>query len=234
MTTATLQRTTNVVVWNASGSGALIEAAYPLSIGTVGVLEVEVDGQVRCEWFRVCRIHRAVSGASSVVAVEFLPLAVNGRPALRDALGDALGDTLGVHAWGMDAIPGGSSGDNGNTVEGGKAGPGNRRPDREAFRGKVVKFPARDGRREVGSGVAQTSRQPRDVHADREEGDKQMTTFFSRLVRDDEGQDLIEYVLIGSFVSIAALTAATALGTNLNTWYSKVSSFVLSAGNKVP
>lgn len=61
-----------------------------------------------------------------------------------------------------------------------------------------------------------------------------MTTFFSRLVRDDEGQDLIEYVLIGSFVSIAALTAATALGTNLNTWYSKVASFVTSAGNKVP
>jgi pilus assembly protein Flp/PilA len=61
-----------------------------------------------------------------------------------------------------------------------------------------------------------------------------MTTFLSRLVRDDEGQDLIEYVLIGSFVSIAALTAATALGTNLNTWYSSVASFVASAAAAVP
>jgi len=227
MPTATLQRTTNVVVWNASGSGALIEAAFPLSIGTVGVLEVEVDGKTRCEWFRVCRIHRTVAGASSVVAVEFLPLAVNGRPALREALGD----TLNGPAWGMDAIPGGSSGDTGNTVEGGGSTTGAQGPDRGAFRGKVVKFPARH---EVGSGVAQSYRQTRDVHAEREEGDKQMTTFLSRLVRDDEGQDLIEYVLIGSFVSIAALTAATALGANLNLWYSKLSSFVSSATAKIP
>jgi pilus assembly protein Flp/PilA len=230
MTTATLQRTTNVVVRNASGSGALIESAFPLSLGTVGVLEVEVDGETRSEWFRVCRVHRTVAGASSVVAVEFLPLAVNRRPALRETLGDG----PGLPMWGMDAIPGGSSGDPGNSGGKGQAAVSVQNVDRAVFRGKIVKFPSRAGQSEVGSAVAQPLRQARDEHAEREEGDKQMTTFLSRLVRDDEGQDLIEYVLIGSFVSIAALTAATALGTNLNNWYSKVSSFVLSAGNKVP
>lgn len=61
-----------------------------------------------------------------------------------------------------------------------------------------------------------------------------MKALVLRLVRNDEGQDLIEYVLIGSFVSIAVLVAATALGTNLNTWYSRVASWVSSAAAAVP
>jgi pilus assembly protein Flp/PilA len=61
-----------------------------------------------------------------------------------------------------------------------------------------------------------------------------MKTLITRLVRDDQGQDLIEYVLIGSFVSIGALAGATALGGELNTWYSKVGSWVTVSANKVP
>jgi pilus assembly protein Flp/PilA len=61
-----------------------------------------------------------------------------------------------------------------------------------------------------------------------------MTKLIAHLVWDDQGQDLIEYVLIGSFVSIAVLTAATALGTNLNAWYDKVATWVTTASAKVP
>ena len=53
-----------------------------------------------------------------------------------------------------------------------------------------------------------------------------MKTFVAHLVWDDQGQDLIEYVLIGSFVSIGALAGATALGLNLNGWYTAVSGWV--------
>jgi Flp pilus assembly pilin Flp len=53
-----------------------------------------------------------------------------------------------------------------------------------------------------------------------------MTTFLSRLVREDEGQDLIEYMLIGSVVSIGALLGAQALGGELNTWYDNVATWV--------
>ena len=38
--------------------------------------------------------------------------------------------------------------------------------------------------------------------------------------------DLIEYVLIGSFVSIGALLGATALGTQLDGWYTRVADWV--------
>ena len=59
-----------------------------------------------------------------------------------------------------------------------------------------------------------------------------MKTFLSRLIRDEEGQDLIEYVLIGSFVSIGALAGATALGVELDGWYNAVGDWVnTQAGN---
>jgi len=41
----------------------------------------------------------------------------------------------------------------------------------------------------------------------------------ARLIRDEQGQDLIEYLLLASFVSVGALAGATALGVNLNGWY---------------
>ena len=52
---------------------------------------------------------------------------------------------------------------------------------------------------------------------------------FARFIRDDQGQDLIEYLLLGSFVSIGALLGATLLGTELNGWYSDMGSWVNSA-----
>lgn len=48
-----------------------------------------------------------------------------------------------------------------------------------------------------------------------------MKNLSARFIRDDRGQDLIEYVLIASVVSIGALLGATALGTALNGWYNK-------------
>jgi pilus assembly protein Flp/PilA len=55
-----------------------------------------------------------------------------------------------------------------------------------------------------------------------------------RFVRNDEGQDLIEYVLIGTLVSIAVVVGAGALGTELNGWYDKMSKWVTAQAGKVP
>ena len=43
-----------------------------------------------------------------------------------------------------------------------------------------------------------------------------------RFVREDAGQDLIEYALLGAFVSLAAAVGAQALGTSLNNWYTNI------------
>jgi Flp pilus assembly pilin Flp len=61
-----------------------------------------------------------------------------------------------------------------------------------------------------------------------------MKVTITRFARDDRGQDLIEYALLGSFVAFAAYAGASAVGTNLNTWYGKVAGWVSSAKNGVP
>jgi pilus assembly protein Flp/PilA len=53
-----------------------------------------------------------------------------------------------------------------------------------------------------------------------------MKALVLRLVRNDEGQDLIEYVLIGTLVSIAVVIGAGLLGTNLNNWYTAIAGWV--------
>jgi Flp pilus assembly pilin Flp len=61
-----------------------------------------------------------------------------------------------------------------------------------------------------------------------------MKTLMIRLVREEHGQDLIEYALIATFVSLVAAAGATALGTSLNGWYNAVSGSVDNMKNKVP
>ena len=63
-------------------------------------------------------------------------------------------------------------------------------------------------------------------------GDQDMNglkQFATMLVQDEAGQDLIEYALLATFVSLVAILGATALGTALNNWYSTVSGNVNGA-----
>jgi len=56
---------------------------------------------------------------------------------------------------------------------------------------------------------------------------------FARFIRDDQGQDLIEYLLLGSFIAIVALVGATNLGTELNNWYQQMASWVGGASAQI-
>jgi Flp pilus assembly pilin Flp len=53
-----------------------------------------------------------------------------------------------------------------------------------------------------------------------------MKGLMGRFVREDEGQDLIEYALLGAFVSIAAVVGANFLGTKLKGWYTGIGATV--------
>ena len=61
-----------------------------------------------------------------------------------------------------------------------------------------------------------------------------MKNLIARFVREDDGQDLIEYALLGSFVALAAYAGANYLGTNLNTWYTGIGSVVSGASGNLP
>ena len=61
-----------------------------------------------------------------------------------------------------------------------------------------------------------------------------MKNLFVRFVREEEGQDLIEYALVATFVSLVASAGATLLGASLDGWYSAVSGSVDGMAAQVP
>ena len=61
-----------------------------------------------------------------------------------------------------------------------------------------------------------------------------MKQLMKRFVREDEGQDLIEYVLLASFVAAGVIAGATVLGSNLNGWYNSVGTWAKNQSNKFP
>ena len=58
-----------------------------------------------------------------------------------------------------------------------------------------------------------------------------MNNLLRRLVREDDGQDLIEYALLAAFISLAAVAAITQLGTAINNIYTKISNTLEGAGS---
>jgi Flp pilus assembly pilin Flp len=60
-----------------------------------------------------------------------------------------------------------------------------------------------------------------------------MKNLITRFLLDEQGQDIIEYALLGSFVSIAAYAGATQLATGYNAWFGDVATWVENAGNNL-
>jgi pilus assembly protein Flp/PilA len=53
-----------------------------------------------------------------------------------------------------------------------------------------------------------------------------MKNLFSKFVREENGQDLIEYALLAGFISLVAVLAITSVGTGVNAVYGKIDSQV--------
>lgn len=58
-----------------------------------------------------------------------------------------------------------------------------------------------------------------------------MKNLITRFLVDEQGQDIIEYALLGSFVSFGAYLGADLLGTAYNTWFTEMSNAVGRADN---
>jgi pilus assembly protein Flp/PilA len=54
------------------------------------------------------------------------------------------------------------------------------------------------------------------------EGDIIVKNLIARFVREDEGQDVIEYALLAAFISIIAATIFSTIGGNLTTIFNAV------------
>jgi pilus assembly protein Flp/PilA len=49
-----------------------------------------------------------------------------------------------------------------------------------------------------------------------------MSQWLVRFVREEEGQDIVEYAFLLGFIAMVAVAAITILGTNLNTFFNGV------------
>jgi Flp pilus assembly pilin Flp len=61
-----------------------------------------------------------------------------------------------------------------------------------------------------------------------------MKNLFVRFVREEEGQDIIEYALLGAFISIVATLAITAIGVDVNTIYEGINTQTTAAVAALP
>jgi pilus assembly protein Flp/PilA len=231
MINAVLVKEVAVLVRDVSIGGCLLRSRIPLPVGAVGTLAVHIQGELRVEWFRIARADEGDRrGEARGLGAEFLPLRVPGPTSVRGAL--ARVDPL-RRGRGMPGPAGRSSGDPGKSpgVRGRTGGtpPLAATPaaqDSAHLSRSVVEFARLAPRVDDGSAVAQLGGTDAPVTRESGKGEVHMKSLFARLVRDDQGQDLIEYVLIGTLVSIAVIAGAGALGTNLNTWYQNMATWV--------
>jgi len=56
-----------------------------------------------------------------------------------------------------------------------------------------------------------------------------MKNLITRFVREEEGQDIIEYALLAAFISISGYTILSSIGTSVNSIYTTVNTAVDSA-----
>ena len=58
-----------------------------------------------------------------------------------------------------------------------------------------------------------------------------MKNLFNRFVREESGQDIIEYALLAAFISIVAWAVIASIGTDVNSIYSKTKGVTGSAAS---
>ena len=56
-----------------------------------------------------------------------------------------------------------------------------------------------------------------------------MKNLITRFVREDEGQDLVEYALLIAFIALACIVGLQNLGTAINQTYNSISTSLTSA-----
>jgi Flp pilus assembly pilin Flp len=59
-----------------------------------------------------------------------------------------------------------------------------------------------------------------------------MKQLIAKFIADEQGQDIIEYALIGSFVSLGSYVGANALGVGYNQWFQDIAGAVAKGSAK--
>ncbi|HVC33874.1 MAG TPA: Flp family type IVb pilin [Chloroflexota bacterium] len=55
-----------------------------------------------------------------------------------------------------------------------------------------------------------------------------------RFVREEEGQNVVEYALVLTLIAVAAIAGLTLAGSNINNWWSAIGSYVGKLQGSIP
>jgi Flp pilus assembly pilin Flp len=55
-----------------------------------------------------------------------------------------------------------------------------------------------------------------------------------RFIREEEGQNVVEYALVLTLIAVAAIAGLTLAGSGINNWWSKIGNYVQGLANTVP
>jgi pilus assembly protein Flp/PilA len=58
----------------------------------------------------------------------------------------------------------------------------------------------------------------------------EMTNLIQRFIRDEEGQDLVEYAFLLAFIALIAVAGVTLVGTSITNVYNSITGQLTSAG----
>jgi pilus assembly protein Flp/PilA len=58
-----------------------------------------------------------------------------------------------------------------------------------------------------------------------------MKNFFARFIREEEGQDLIEYAFLAVFIALVVAVGLRSLGSTLNTKFGAIATQVAASGS---
>ena len=59
-----------------------------------------------------------------------------------------------------------------------------------------------------------------------------MQTFMQQFIRDEEGQDVVEYGLLIATIAIVVLLATAAFGQNIGLWFNTLAGRITTTGTK--
>ena len=61
-----------------------------------------------------------------------------------------------------------------------------------------------------------------------------MVDLIQRFVREEEGQNVVEYALVLTLIAVAAIAGLTLAGSNINNWWSAIGSYVGTLQTSIP
>jgi Flp pilus assembly pilin Flp len=55
-----------------------------------------------------------------------------------------------------------------------------------------------------------------------------------RFIREEEGQNVVEYALVLTLIAVAAIAGLTLAGSNINNWWKAIGSYVGTLTGSIP